>query len=123
MAYDERDAHVLMHTIQYCEQIQETLREYQDDHDKYLSSNTCRNALSMCILQIGELVGVLSDGFKQEHPMVPWKDIRQMRNIVAHRYGTVDSYLLWNTVHEDIPFLESFCTEALSNIGKEDEPQ
>ena len=67
----------------------------------------------MCILQIGELVTVLSDDFKNSYTQVPWRDIKAMRNIVAHRYGTVNKDMLWNTVHEDIIELKNFCKNVL----------
>ena len=35
-----------------------------------------RQAVSMCILQIGELVGNLSDEFKAEHNVIPWREIK-----------------------------------------------
>lgn len=116
MLINVRDLNVLKHIIEYCDQIGETNREFDDDYDKFLDSNTYRNALSLCILQIGELVTVLSDEFKEEYKEIPWRDIKAMRNIVAHRYGTVDKEMLWNTVHEDVPELKGFCKTVLGEI-------
>lgn len=75
---------------------------------------TYRNAVALCVLQIGELVSVLSDDFKAEHSQIPWRDIKAMRNIVAHHYGSIDTEILWNTTLEDIPALEAFCLEYKS---------
>lgn len=69
--------------------------------------------LALCVLQIGELVGVLTDEFKEEHSEMPWKDIKQMRNVVAHRYGAFDFDILWETVTDDIPTLKEFCEKLV----------
>ena len=68
-----------------------------------MSNAVYRNAVALCILQIGELVGNLSDEFKAEHTVMPWRQIKLMRNIVAHRYGTVDHSITWDVVENDIP--------------------
>ena len=35
--------------------------------------------------------------------------IKQMRNIVAHRYGTVDTTAVWDIIKVDIPELKEHC--------------
>lgn len=77
--------------------------------------NVLKHIIEYCD-QIGELVTVLSDEFKEEYKEIPWRDIKAMRNIVAHRYGTVDKEMLWNTVHEDVPELKGFCKTVLGEI-------
>ena len=108
-----RDKNVIKHIMDYCEQITETNKEFKDSYDTFKNSNTYRNAISLCILQIGELVTVLSDDFKAANTNVPWRDIKAMRNIVAHKYGTVNIEMLWNTAHEDIIELAQFCKNVL----------
>ena len=44
------------------------------------------------------VVGILSDDFKTAYPEMPWKDIKQMHNIVAHKYGSFDFDVLWEVV-------------------------
>ena len=36
-------------------------------------------------------------------------ELEQMRNIVAHRYGSFDSIITWDVIHNDIPDLMRFC--------------
>lgn len=38
--------------------------------------------------------------------------IKQMRNMVAHRYGSFDYDILWEVVVDDIPALAAFCLES-----------
>ena len=47
------------------------------------------------------------------HTEMLWKDIKQMRNVVAHRYGAFDFDILWETVTDDIPVLKEFCERII----------
>lgn len=108
-----RDESAIKHMYEYCVEIERTLSEISYDREKYDQSSTHRNALALCVLQIGELVGVLTDDFKDNHSEMPWKDIKQMRNVVAHRYGAFDFDILWETVTDDIPVLKEFCERII----------
>lgn len=60
----------------------------------------------MCIIQIGELVGRLSDEFVEEYNDIPWHAIKGMRNLHAHDYENVDLENVWNSLIKDIPELK-----------------
>ena len=77
MSVGERDHSILKHIIDYCDQIDETIKRFGDDFEIFDQDIIYRNAASLCILQIGELVGVLSDEFKEEHPDIPWAQIKK----------------------------------------------
>lgn len=109
MNVGERDNSILKHIIEYCDQINVTVDRFGNDFETFDNDVVYRNAVSLCILQIGELVGVLSDEFKEAHDTIPWSQIKKMRNIVAHRYGTVDTTITWDVIHEDIPELKNYC--------------
>lgn len=106
MNVSERDISILKHIIDYCDQIYMAIERFGDDFTIFDKDLVYRNSVSLCILQIGELVGVLSDDFKMEHSEIPWAQIKKMRNIVAHRYGTVDATITWDVIKEDIPDLK-----------------
>ncbi|MBQ3424736.1 MAG: DUF86 domain-containing protein [Clostridia bacterium] len=54
----------------------------------------------------------MSEEYRVQHPQVPWRQIRALRNIIAHNYGAVDADTAWEIVHEDIPKLKAYCTRA-----------
>lgn len=54
---------------------------------------------------IGEAAGHIPDDVCAQHPEVPWRDMRDMRNIVVHEYFGVDLTMVWSTVREDLPAL------------------
>ena len=76
----------------------------------------------MCILQIGELGGQLSREFREEHNQMPWNEIKAMRNVMAHAYGSISIQATWETICRDIPSLKGFCENVLENAMRE-EPQ
>lgn len=110
---NNRDKRAVQHILSYCVEIKRTLSEIDSDRQRYNDSSTHRNALALCVLQIGELVGILSDDFKIQNSQIPWRDIKQMRNIVAHNYGSFDYDIMWEVVSEDIPQLADFCLRKL----------
>ena len=104
-----RDASILEHIVSYCDQIEQTIKRFGDDDRIFAEDPIYRNASALCILQIGELVGKLTDEFRTAHPGVPWQQIKAMRNIVAHSYGSVDPETTWEIITEDIPKLKQYC--------------
>ena len=111
----ERDINVLEHMIDYCRQIEQTVERFGNSADVFRQDPIYRNAVALCILQIGELVGKLTDDFREQHPAIPWRQIKCMRNIVAHSYGTVDPEITWEIIKDGIPELKAYCLQVLSD--------
>ncbi|WP_305556791.1 HepT-like ribonuclease domain-containing protein [Methanobrevibacter sp. V74] len=72
----------------------------------FQSSQSFQLSTSMCIVQIGEYVGRLSEEFKQEHDSIPWKQIKGMRNFAAHQYEHFEFEVLWHTLTEELTELK-----------------
>lgn len=115
-----RDRTCVEHILRYCEQVRGSLAEIQHDRDRFLASHTYQNAISMCILQIGELVKRLSDDFLQEYTYIPWSLIAKTRDNYAHHYGTVDFEMVWTTAVDDLPVVEAFCRKYLEENAPEE---
>ncbi|MEG1497640.1 MAG: HepT-like ribonuclease domain-containing protein, partial [Clostridiales bacterium] len=75
-----------------------------------------RDAISMNILQIGELAKKLSNEYIQNNSQIPWRDIMRTRDLFAHHYGYVDSQELWLIASNDIPQLKNFCLEEVEKF-------
>lgn len=73
-----------------------------------------RDSVSMNLLQIGELVGHLSEEYRQSTAGdIDWRAIRGMRNFFAHGYGAMDVALIWRTAIENVPSLSMFCQSEI----------
>jgi uncharacterized protein with HEPN domain len=64
-----------------------------------------KRAVCMSLINIGELVKLLTDDIKLSHPSVPWRSITGLRDVAAHGYQTLRMDDIWKTAAEDIPAL------------------
>ena len=63
---------------------------------------------SLHSLQIaGEAAGALPEHFREEHPELPWREMSDMRNVIAHQYFQIDLEVIWDTIHNDFLPLEN----------------
>jgi uncharacterized protein with HEPN domain len=56
---------------------------------------------------IGEAARHIPGFIVQAYPTVPWRHIRDMRNLLIHEYFGVDLKIIWRTISYDLPFLRS----------------
>ncbi len=113
MSSDKRNIDVLRHIIQYCDEIEETHTHFSRSFEIFESNVAYKNAIALCVLQIGELAGRLSDDFRQVYDGAPWKSIKGLRNIVAHQYGQIDVEVLWNTSTKKTQELKNYCVSII----------
>lgn len=110
----EKDRHILEHILRYCIKIQHTLDRFGCDAETFLNDSDYRDSVSMNLLQIGELAGRLSDDYvKNTKAEMDWRAIKNMRNMFAHDYGSMDIERIWETAVEDIPLLTQYCQKSL----------
>ncbi|MBU3665526.1 MAG: DUF86 domain-containing protein [Chthoniobacterales bacterium] len=62
---------------------------------------------------IGEAAGRISPDVQKELSSIPFREIRGMRNIIAHHYGEVDLERVWETATRDVPALLKTLEKAL----------
>ena len=109
----------LLHIQTYCRDIARFIDRFGDSYETFTQDRAYFSAVSMCILQIGELANGLSDEFRdQTKTEVPWGPIRGMRNWLAHAYAEMDESVIWETATNDIPKLAAFCQEHIEQDRK-----
>ena len=59
----------------------------------------------------------LTDDFRARHPAIPWRQIKAMRNIVAHQYGSVDAATTWEIIKGDIPEFQGIFVKSVVGIS------
>lgn len=60
---------------------------------------------------IGEASNALSDGCRDEHPEVAWRDITALRILLAHHYHRIDPDQVWQIATRAVPDLAArLCT-------------
>ena len=116
----DRDHFLLEHIAAHCEVIKGLVERFGEDYELFTSDEAYYRSVTLSVFQIGELAGKLSEDFRQETgAMVPWTQVRRMRNVIAHDYQEVDDSTLWETVLNDIPFLHEFCNTMLASSSND----
>ncbi len=108
-----RDKIILQKIVRYCEQIEGTLDRFNRDKKIFCTDYVFFNACNMCVIQIGELAGNISDNFRETHTKIPWRQLQGLRNIYAHNYQDVDYDLAWSTLIDDLPQIKEECVKLL----------
>ena len=60
------------------------------------------------------LLHLMSEKY-QQFGGVPWKQIKGMRDKIAHGYGVIDLDRVWDTALLDIPILKTYCENILTS--------
>ena len=112
---NNRDTHLIEKIVSYCMQIKAAQDMFGNQEATFMNNIVYQNACCMCILQIGELAGRLSNDAQTAIHEIPWKAIRGMRNALAHNYMEVDLGVTWATICDDIPILRAACEHYLDS--------
>ena len=114
-----RNIKVLLHMKEYCEQIDKTFDMFGKNIEDFNNNVIFRNAISMPIFQIGELVNHLTSEYIEEtKEAINWNEVRGMRNRFAHGYYDMDYSIIFDTAIKDIPVIKKFIDKQLKNLMK-----
>lgn len=86
--------------------------------DGFLADLRTQQAVVMSLIIIGEVAAKIIDNhasFAAAHPDVPWRNMRAMRNRMAHGYFDIDLAIVWDTVKLALPTLR----QQLENLRGE----
>ena len=109
------DRQRIQHIQTYCKDIAGFIDRFGADFQTFTKDRAYFNAVSMCVMQIGELANGLSEEYRTEtKDQMQWGMVRGMRNWLAHAYTEIDENIIWETVTNDIPKLIKFCEDELS---------
>lgn len=78
------------------------------DKDGFLIDTRTQQAVILNIIVIGEVATkLLKDygGFLDQHTDLPWRNMKGMRNRIAHGYFDIDLDVVWETVQTALPQL------------------
>ncbi len=84
-----------------------------EDFDAFLADGKTQSAVLMQLQQIGELAKRVSPQAQAETPSVPWRDVTDFRNVVAHEYYSVQLPVVWEIITDQLAPLEVACVEYL----------
>ncbi|MEI6302455.1 MAG: DUF86 domain-containing protein [Betaproteobacteria bacterium] len=77
--------------------------------EDFLADKKTQQAVILNIVVIGEAAAQLAvacPAFVDQKPELPWKQMRGMRNRMAHGYFEINMDIVWDTVQDVFPDLE-----------------
>jgi uncharacterized protein with HEPN domain len=95
MHVDERDAGYLWDMR---EAVRDCIAFVSDaTYEQFSSDKMMHSAVERRLEILGEAASRVSEAFQTDHPEIPWKEIKGLRIVLAHRYDSLDLHQLWRT--------------------------
>ena len=107
----DRDLEYVGNIIGYCDKVENILNEFDSSYEEFIVNDIFQLSCSMCIIQIGENVDRLSDKFKEDYNHIPWRSIKDMRNIITHKYESAEFEVMWYALTVEVPELKEELVE------------
>jgi uncharacterized protein with HEPN domain len=82
-----------------------------------------RAAVERKIEIIGEAACRISETFRAQHPMIPWRKVIGTRHVLAHDYDEVNTDIVWKIATEYVPELLSLIKPLLPPPPPDPEPE
>jgi uncharacterized protein with HEPN domain len=95
----------LLHIRDSINQIEEYVADYT--YEEFISDKKTQDAVIRQLDIIGEATSNLEESFKKQTSEIPWREISDFRNVLAHEYWDVDLAIVWKTVREDVGALKT----------------
>lgn len=76
---------------------------------EFIADTRTQQAVILNLLTIGEAASHIArdyPAFVDQHSGLPWKQMRGMRNRMAHGYFEINLETVWDTVQQSLPDLE-----------------
>ena len=83
------------------------------DYTTFVADRKTVDAVIRNITVIGEAARCIPADVEDATPHIPWRDMREMRNVMVHIYFGVNKRILWDTVQLDLPPLVPRLRELL----------
>ena len=75
--------------------------------EQFKESDILVRATTFLIAQIGEQMIKIEETLKDDYEDLPWKEARNMRNLIVHVYDSVKAEVVYQTAKEDLNSLKS----------------
>ena len=83
--------------------------------EEFIWNKLVRSAVVRQLEIIGEAAGSVSDELKSKYVSIPWRIIKDFRNVLAHHYFGVDYNEVFTVLEVELPKLKENIIGILSN--------
>src|ERR1700752_3569159 len=103
----------LKHILDECNYL---LKEYNENSfEEFIRNERLSKAVCRSLEIIGEASNKISSEIKSKYPLVPWREMSDIRNRIIHHYFGVDYDIVWDSVKTDIPELKEWISMILKS--------
>ncbi|HAX80663.1 MAG TPA: DUF86 domain-containing protein [Cyanobacteria bacterium UBA11372] len=81
--------------------------------EEFERNKTIVKAVLYDFVIIGEATRNVSNEIQSRYPLIPWRLMGGMRNVVSHEYFQVNLSRVWQTIQDDLPSLVPQLQEVL----------
>ncbi|MCL2416173.1 MAG: DUF86 domain-containing protein [Defluviitaleaceae bacterium] len=114
MIYTKRnDKEIIRKINKYCQQVCKSTKDI--DFEAFISDDKFEKLgfNSFALFQIGELSSNLSEELVKKYPDFNWKNLYQLRNIIAHNYDGMRIRRIWEICIKNIPVLLKYTEKIM----------
>ena len=111
---DDSDGHLIAEILDAARRVETYIAA--EGQDGFMRQDLVYDGVCMNLLRVGECARFLSDQTKALMPTIPWPDLVNLRNRVAHSYETLRPAVLWLIASRSLPELG----EALARLKESD---
>jgi len=72
---------------------------------------------------VGEAAAHVSDAFRESHPTIDWRGMKDLRNVLIHGYAEVNLRQVWGITQREIPMLAQYLTTLLQESSNKTETE
>ncbi len=87
--------------------------------DQFIKDKKTSNAVLRSLEVLGEAAKQIPAPLRRKYHNIPWKTMAGMRDKLIHEYFGVDLKIVWQTLKNDLPSLESELKDMLRDLNKE----
>jgi len=107
--------------LRYLTYIRDTIRTIEQHTasgpEAFLEDEVLQAAVIRWLETLADATRHLSTELKERQPGIPWTEVTNFRNRVAHGYLDIDLNLVWRVVEEDLPPLKVVVEQELHGNG------
>lgn len=99
-------------------------RSYVAEYSKseFQADRRTQQAVVLNLITLGEIAARLINEhpeFVTKQPNIPWRQMRGMRNRMAHGYFDIDLDIVWDTIGTSLPSLQATLETARAELSQE----
>ena len=105
----------------YVNDILESIKKIENyianlSYEDFVQDDLVRDAVLRNLEVIGEATKNIPDNIREKYPLIPWRRIIGLRNIVIHEYFGVDFENIWRIITKNIPEVKPSIEKILEII-------